>query len=185
MVVLTSLWLPILLSAVAIFFASWVLNAALPWHRPDWTGVPNEEPLLAALRGANLSPGQYVFPRAMTSEGMKEEGAAERLKEGPVGFVTMYAGPVNMGKALSFHFLYNVAVLFAVAYVASRTVSAGADYLAVFRIVGTVGFLAFSAAEIPHSVWFGRRWMSTWKYVIDGLIYGLLAAGFFGWLWPA
>jgi hypothetical protein len=29
-----------------------------------------------------------------------------------------------------------------------------------------------------------QPWSMTFKEVIDGLVYGLLTAGTFGWLWP-
>lgn len=185
MVSLASLWLPILLAAVIVFFASFVMNGVLTYHRSDYPSIPNEGPLLEAIRALNLTPGQYIFPRAFSSEGMKEEGAAEQLERGPVGVLLMRpSGPLNMGKTLGLWFLYVVGVLFVTAYVASRTLAPGADYLAVFRVVGTVGFLAFSADEIPQAIWQARSWSSVWKFVFDGLVYGALAAGVFGWLWP-
>jgi hypothetical protein len=33
-------------------------------------------------------------------------------------------------------------------------------------------------------IWKGYPWGFVLKEVIDGLIYGLLMAGTFGWLWP-
>jgi len=30
----------------------------------------------------------------------------------------------------------------------------------------------------------GQTWSSTINELIDGLVYGLLTAGTFGWLWP-
>jgi hypothetical protein len=35
-----------------------------------------------------------------------------------------------------------------------------------------------------NAIWFGYRWSATAKDVVDGMIYGLLTAGVFGWLWP-
>jgi hypothetical protein len=34
------------------------------------------------------------------------------------------------------------------------------------------------------SIWYSRAWINTIKSTIDGLIYALLTAGTFGWLWP-
>ncbi len=181
MVGLTALWLPIVLGTVIAYLASFVMNAVLTHHISDWPGIPN-----AGIRVLNLGPGQYVFPEAMTREGMKQEGAAEKIREGPVGYLVIARpGFPHMPKLLTYQFLYMLAVTFAVAYVASRTLDPGAEYLAVFRIVGTVAFLAYSAAEIPQAIWFARPWSASWKYVFDGLVYGLLTAGVFGWLWPA
>ena len=60
----------------------------------------------------------------------------------------------------------------------------GADYLDVFRVVGVAGFLAYAAGQVPAAIWMGKPWSVTWKEVLDGLIYGLVTAGVFGWLWP-
>jgi hypothetical protein len=70
------------------------------------------------------------------------------------------------------------------AYLTGRTTGPGAEYLAVFRVAGATSFMAYSIAHISNSIWHGRSWMLTIKYVFDGLIYGLLTAGAFAWLWP-
>jgi len=44
--------------------------------------------------------------------------------------------------------------------------------------------LAYGFGSIPESIWFGRPWGNQLKTLIDGLCYGLLTAGVFGWLWP-
>jgi hypothetical protein len=89
-----------------------------------------------------------------------------------------------MGKSLLFYFLFCLGVSFMVAYVGYAAIPAGVEYLHVFRVLGTVAFLAYAAAEIPTAIWFGHTWGSVWKSVIDGLVYGLLTGGVFGWLWP-
>jgi hypothetical protein len=33
-------------------------------------------------------------------------------------------------------------------------------------------------------VWKQKPWSMTFKHVFDGLVYALLTAGVFGWLWP-
>ncbi len=71
-----------------------------------------------------------------------------------------------------------------VADVAGRVFGAGANYLQVFRIAGTAAFLAYAGAEPVRSIWRGRNWSSSVKMTIDGLVFALLTAGVFGWLWP-
>jgi hypothetical protein len=53
------------------------------------------------------------------------------------------------------------------------------------RIAGTVAFAGYSLAYVPVSIWYSRKWSTTFKNIFDGLIYGLLTGGTFGWLWPA
>jgi len=47
---LYTLWLPILLSSVFVFVASSVIHMLLPWHKGDYSSVPNEERVMDALR---------------------------------------------------------------------------------------------------------------------------------------
>jgi hypothetical protein len=44
--------------------------------------------------------------------------------------------------------------------------------------------MAYGLGSLSNSVWKGQPWSMTAKEVIDGLVYGLLTAGTFGWLWP-
>lgn len=180
---IVALWLPILLSAVIVFVAAFVTWTVLPHHRSDWVSIPKEETLLVALRGLELGRGQYVFPRAATAEGAKEEGAKEKLAAGPVGSLIIAEAP-NMKRSLIQYFLFCLFVAFMIGYIGHAAIPASAGYLHVFRVLGTVGFLAFSSAEIPAAIWYGRTWSSVWKSVIDGLVFGLLCGGVFGWLWP-
>jgi hypothetical protein len=54
----------------------------------------------------------------------------------------------------------------------------------VFRVTGTVAILSYCLGGIPGTIWFGHSWRSQIMYIIDGVVYGLITAGFFGWLWP-
>ena len=33
------------------------------------------------------------------------------------------------------------------------------------------------------SIWKGQGWKITAKFIFDGVVYGLVTAGVFGWLW--
>jgi hypothetical protein len=44
--------------------------------------------------------------------------------------------------------------------------------------------MAYILASVPESIWFGRPWRNFGMQVIDGIAYGLVTAGIFGWLWP-
>ncbi len=184
MVLLTALWLPILLSAVIVFVASSLMHMLLTYHQSDYRQLPDEDKTLAALRPANLKPGQYVFPFCNHKD-MKSPAAIERYKQGPVGFMTiMPSGPPAMPKFLIQWFVYCLVVGFVVAYLTGRTVPFGAHYLAVFRVAGTAAFLVYGLGHLSNGIWKGQNWSATIKEVIDGLVYGLLTAGTFGWLWP-
>lgn len=186
MSILGALWLPILLSAVFVFVLSSILHMALKYHSSDYKRLPNEDAVRAAFRGASVEPDQYVIPWCAD---MKDMGSPEMLKkysEGPVAVVRVRpSGPPSMGPTLLRWFLFTLMISLFVAYIAAHAIPPGAQYLHVFRVVGAVAFLAYGAGLIPESIWMGKPWSVAAKEVFDGLLYGLVTAGTFGWLWPA
>lgn len=184
MVPLSALWLPILLSAVIVFVASSIMHTVLTYHRSDYAQLPEEDKLLAALRPANLKRGLYVFPYCQPKD-MKTPAAIEKYRQGPVGFMTIFPNqPPVLAKFLVQWFLYCLLISFFVAYLAAHTVAAHVHYLAVFRVVGTAAFLAYGIGVLSNGIWKGQPWSNVIKEAFDGLVYALLTAGAFGWLWP-
>lgn len=179
-----SLWLPILLSALAVFILSAVVHMALPWHKSDFQKLPDEDKVRDALRPFNVPPGDYMVPMCDGGNYNSPEFKA-KLEAGPNWVVTaMPKGCTSMGPTFLQWFVYLVIVNVFVAYVASRSLAVGTDYLGVFRIVGAVAFLAYAAAQWPQSIWMRRKWSTTVKMTVDGLLYALATAGTFAWLWP-
>ena len=184
MVSLSALWLPILLSAVIVFLASSVMHMLLRYHASDYHQLPDENQILATLRNASLQPSLYIFPYILPKE-MKSPAAIEKYKQGPVGRLTIIpSGAPAMPKYLVQWFLYCLIVGFFVAYLTGHTVAPGSNYLVVFRVAGSAAFLAYGLGHLSDGIWKGETWSATIKELIDGLVYGLLTAGTFGWLWP-
>ena len=185
MVSITALWLPILLSAVIVFVASSIMHMVLPYHKSDYRKLPDEDRVVDALRAAGVTPGPaYHFPHS-THQEMKSPEVVEKFKRGPIGLLTVIpSGAPAMGKYLGQWFAYCVVVGIVVACVAGRTLAPGTPYPAVFHVVGIAGFLAYGLGHVQDSIWKGQTWGVTAKHVFDGLIYALLTAGTFGWLWP-
>jgi len=177
MVTLTSLWMPILLGTAVSFAAGALLHMFVKHHRGDFKALPNEDAGLQALSSLQLTPGDYFIPHPGSS---RTQGGA------PITalMTVLRPGGMQLGSALVQWVLYQLLVTLLCAYVASRTLPFAAPYLNVFRVVGTVGFMAYSMAYMHESIWWQRSWAITIKYMIDGLIYALLTAGVFGWLWP-
>ena len=185
MVDLTSLVVPILVSAVIVFVASSVIHMVLPYHKSDFSAVPKQDDVQAALRPFNIAPGDYFLPRPASMGDMKSPEHQEKLKKGPVIVMTvMPNGQGSMGRQLGMWFAYSVVVSFFSAYIAGRALANGANYLHVFRFVGSTAFLSYSMALVQHSIWYHKKWSTTLKSVFDGLVYACLTAGTFGWLWP-
>ncbi len=185
MVGLSALWLPILLSSVLVFVLSSVIHTVLPWHKSDYPKLPNEDRVMDALRPLAIPPGDYMMPRPSSRQEMRTPQFVEKFKRGPVVMLTVFpGGSMSMGKNLVMWFLYSVVVGCFAAYLAGRALPAGAAYLQVFRFAGVTAFVAYSVALWQMSIWYHRSWLTTIKATVDGLIYALLTAGTFGWLWP-
>lgn len=185
MVPIMSLWLPILLSAVFVFIASSILHMVLSYHFKDFNKVPNEDKVMDALRGFDIPPGEYILPYAGSRRVFNSPEYRERMKKGPGVVMTMWeSGQTGMAKSLIQWFVYSLIVGVFAAYVAGRALGAGAEYLAVFRFAGVTAFACYTVAHWQDTVWYKRSWGRTFRGAIDGLVYGLLTAGTFGWLWP-
>ena len=185
MVTLGMLWLPIVISAVVVFFASFVMWMVLPFHKADWKRLPDEAGLAEAIRKQKVGPGQYATPFCGDAKAMKDPVFLKKMEEGPIATLILKpAGPPRMGGALVQSFIYNILVAVVVAYLAGRTLGVGTHYLQVFRVVGTATTLAYAGALFYPSIWMGKPWAVTIRDAVDGLVYGLLTAGVFGWLWP-
>lgn len=182
---LPELWLPILLSAALVFVVSSFIHMALPWHKGDYPSVPHQDRVREALRPFSIPPGDYMIPRAASMEEYRSPEFARKLEEGPVAILTVLpSGATSMTRNLVGWFVYAVVVSLFAAYVTSRALGPGADYLAVFRFAGTTAFIGYALALWQMSIWYRRGWVLTAKATVDGFLYAMLTAGVFGWLWP-
>ena len=187
MVPLSSLWLPILLSAVAVFIVSSIVHMVLPYHRSDFAGLPNEDEVVDALRRGNPAPREYMFPHS--SEGMaamKNPAFIAKFERGPIGTMILTPGrKPTMGKQLALWFVFTLVVSWFAAYIASRALAPGADDVEVTRFIMTASFLGYVMAAWPSSIWYGRPVSTNVKNTFDGLLYSLATAAVFCVLWPA
>jgi hypothetical protein len=182
---LMMLWPPVLLSAVIVFIISSVIHMMLPWHKNDYPKMLNEDKVMDTLRPLDIPPGDYMLPRASGREEMRSPEFKEKIKKGPVMMLTVGPnGQSSMAMSLLLWFLYLAVVAFFTAYVAGRTLPINSDFYLVFRLTGVTAFLGYSAALWQMSIWYRRAWSTTIKATVDGLIYALLTAVTFGWLWP-
>ena len=184
MVSVTSLWLPILLSAVFVFVVSSVIHMFLTYHKNDFKKLPDEDKVMGALREFKLPQGEYFFPYAQTMKEMEAPEYVEKLNNGPVAMMTvMENGQRSMVKDLVMWFFYSLIVSIFAAYIASRAPAPGAHYLEVFRFAGATAFSGYALALMQNSIWYKRSWATTLRSMFDGFIYALVTAGTFGWLW--
>jgi hypothetical protein len=93
-------------------------------------------------------------------------------------------GAMKIGPFLGKWIVYTLIVSLLAGYMAKITLTAEADFLSVFRVVGTAAWLAYAWAEPADSIWKGKPWGITLRALVDGLVYALLTAAAFAWLWP-
>lgn len=179
------LWMPMLLSAVAVFIVSSLIHMFFGYHKNDFAEAPNQDALADAIRPFNIPPGDYMIPRPAD---MKEMGSPEfkaKAERGPkLIFTVLPNGVTPMGPTLGLWFVYSLVISAFAGYVASRALGPGANYLHVFRFVGAAAFLGYAGALWQATIWYGKSLGTTVRGTIDGLIYACLTAGMFGWLWP-
>jgi hypothetical protein len=183
---LTSLWLPVLVSAVVVFIASSVIHMVLTYHRTDFNKLPAEAEVADALRRFNLPSGDYVLPHCSGPAEMKTPEFQERWKKGPRLIVTVWGdSSMAMGGQLFKWFVFCAVISLFAAYMASRALPAGAEYLRVSQIASTTAFLGYAMSNWSGVIWYRRSVVTALKGSVDGVIYGLLTGGVFGWLWPS
>jgi hypothetical protein len=186
MLSLSQLWLPILASAIAIFVASSLIHMVFKWHASDYNRLPNEEEVRAALRPVARAPGLYIAPHAMDSNEVKKPEVARKFTEGPVALIAIRApGPPAMGKPLGLWFLLGLFVSAIGAYLASKMLVPGANFLAVCRPMAAIVFMSYAVGNIASGIWFAKTWTVVAKDLVDAAIYAAVAACAFATLWPA
>jgi len=185
MTVLLSLWLPILLSAVAVFVVSSLIHMLLGYHAADWKRVPEEDAVQDALRTFTIPPGDYMLPWPTSAAHGQSDEFKAKVNKGPVLLMTTWpAGPQSMAWSLGLWFVYAIVVSKVAALVAGTTIPPGADGHLVFHTVALVAFAGYALALAQHSIWYHRRWRTTLVSMFDGAVYALITAGVFAWLWP-
>lgn len=180
---LIDLWLPILLSTVGVFVVSSLIWAVIGWHNSDWKKLPNEEGVRDALKG--VPHGQYSLPHAASNKAKQDPEWLARVKEGPTAMVTVWDGdPTKMGKQLVQWFIYILVISVLLGFVSSKILHQGESFGMVFHSVLITGTMTYAGAHAMGAIWFAHSWGRTLKDIIDGVIYALVTAAIFGWLWP-
>lgn len=180
---LTALWFPILLSAVLVFFAAFIMWTVLPHHRTDWSPLPDQDGIMADLRERGVEPGMYSFPFHADRE---SEEYREKVRKGPVGLMLIGRPEkrLSMGTALAQTFVYYLVLGVFIAYLAWHALEPGAEYEWIFRVVGTAALLAHAGTLPVRAIHYGFDWSQVGKESLDGLVYALLTAGSFAGFWP-
>lgn len=183
MVGLSELWMPIFLSGVLVFVASSIIWMALPIHTPDIKSLDDEESFDKAIGPMDIQPGLYMFPGCHGKD-LKSDEFKARWMAGPWGMLTVRSKPPNFGMNLLKCFISYIVIAAMCGYLAGIGLAPGAEYMDVFRVVGTAGILGFCMGSFAGDFFLGKPTRFIITSFIDGVIFAMITAGVFAWLWP-
>ena len=179
-----SLLLPIVVSAVAVFVLTLVLHMT-PWHKSDYLRLPDEDGVMQALRAFNIPPNDYTVPHPGSGDYMKSPEYDAKRAAGPVMNLTVVpSGPWKIGQMMGLWFLFTLVVSASVACVVGTVVPPGGGAHAVFHYVAFITFLTYAMGAVPLSIWYHRKWSTTFKTAVDSLLYALATGWIFSMMWP-
>ena len=174
MVGLGDLWLPILVSAVLVFIVSAIIHMVLKYHNTDYSRLPNEDAVRAAIRAGKPAPAQYVIPYCSEMKDMEKPEMKQKYTEGPVAVITVLPHRHSEhgqepGPVVRVHLLWSL----------SSSPTWRSHSLARERPTsrcsarsGRSGSWPMALGQVPNSIWWGKPWKKTVKNMLDGFVYG-------------
>ena len=180
---LLPLWLPILLSAAAVWIVATIFGMPFLHHKNDFIGLAGEDVFMDSIRKSSIKPGNYLFPDFRTRDAMESEKVKKALEQGPVGHLSLWQPPLSMGGKLAGTFIVYLVVSTVIAYHATIVLPRPAAFARVFQVVGTAGVLAYSFAFIPNAIWFGAYKRTIVAGILDGIVFGVVTGAIFAWRW--
>jgi hypothetical protein len=185
MIPIIQLWLPILVSSVAVFIASGFVHMVLKWHKADDLKLPNEDEVAAALRRSGAAPGQYVIPHCPNMKVLQTQDMQKKFAEGPVAYIKLRpVGVPNMGRSLGQWFALTLLISLLAGIVTGTALPIGAVRCSAFTMAGLVAFAAYGCGSISGAIWKGQTWVSVYHDLLDAAIYGAVTGACFARLWP-
>lgn len=182
-----ALWLPIILSAVAVFIASALAWMLVGHHSKDHQGLgeERERKLIEALKSINIAPGVYGFPdmhKAMSRD--EQRKMFDTMFQNPVGLLRVWRHP-NMGVNMFMSFVIYLVASTLIAYLGWAAFGhAKVEFTKIFQVLGTAGVLTYTIASLPGDVWFQNSKRAMVLNVLDGVVFGLITGAIFAWRWP-
>jgi hypothetical protein len=197
---LLPLWLPILLSAAAVWIFSILAWVALPHHKYDFIRLPDppdagnktgagEDAFMTYLRATAIKPGNYTFPDARGRAAMNSENVQKAWQEGPVGHLSVWKTPLTMGDKLIATFAVFLLATTLIAYLTRLALPSppgptAPPFAQVFQFATIAGILAYCFSFIPNAVWWGSYKRTIAANIIDGVAYAVITGAIFAWRWP-
>ncbi|HEY4216459.1 MAG TPA: hypothetical protein VGM67_04945 [Gemmatimonadaceae bacterium] len=181
---ITSLVLPMLAAAVAVFVLSMIVQAVMPWHKTDFGNVPDDDVFLNAIRQLDIPPGDYTVPSPRLPNGERNPDFVEKWAKGPSVTMTVIPPSDSMVRYMAQWFAFTLLVAVIAGWVTGTIVRPGGSDHAIFHYGAIITFLSYSLGAWPLSIWYHRRWSTAFKSAFDALLYGVATGLVFVWLWP-
>jgi hypothetical protein len=177
------LWLPILLTGIATHVASFIAWMVLPHHKPEWKKLPVEDDLLDFLDEHHVPAEQFLFPFCDDPKQMGSPEFVEKMNTRCRGYLVLWPQPPSMGKSIGLTLGYFFVAAFLIGYIASIAFMPGeVNKMQVFALTFTAGILCHALSPFPAAFWFPQK---VAMQVADGVVFALITAALFTWLWPA
>lgn len=185
---LTQLWLPIVLSTLAVWVLAALFWTVSPHHGKDRDKIANEGAFIDAIRPLGLKPGSYQFPMCASHKDAQRPEFQALWKEGLSGTLVLFGSPLNMGAKMLASLAVYLAVSVTVAYLAwvalPHAFPERAGFARVMQVTGTAATLGYTFGMLPQGIWFGSKLRAMVTCFADGVVYGLVTGAIFAWLWP-
>jgi len=172
-----------IVAGVVVFLWGIVGHMLLPLGRTGLKMLPNEEPVLSAMRRSIPEPGLYLFPGMDMSKApsQAEQKAWEaKYSSGPVGLLVYrpHGGKPLSLKLFGIELLSNIAACWVAAMILTRIAGGFGARVWAVTLMGLFGWLAIS---ISYWNWYGFPGSYTMAEGIDQVVgaffAGLVLAG--------
>jgi hypothetical protein len=145
-----------IVGGVVIFVWGAVSHMLLPLGEAGIKAIPNEEPVLAALRENIKEPAVYLFPGSDPS-GEATAEFMQKWERGPSGFLVCHPEglPGMSVRLLGIELLTNIAAALIAAFLISRSLGSLTSFFSRFFFVFVIGFVPFFSVDASYWNWYG------------------------------
>lgn len=174
-----------LIAGVLIFIWSSIAHIALPTGELGIKSLPNEAPVVAALKGNISEPGFYFYPGGDMKHMTSEQRAAweKKLNAGPHGLVLYHPGGAEAmsPKQLTMELLSDLLIGMILAGTLWAAAVRVQSFFGRVQLVTLLGALPIIATDFSHWNWFGFPIEYLVAQVIDQVVAAFNAGVFLAW----
>ena len=145
-----------LLAGIAVYTWETVAHVVLPLGATGVQALPDEDPVIEAMRAAIPEPGLYLIPgidMAASPTEAELEAWQARYEAGPMAFLVYRpdGGQAMSPAQLGIQFAIDLLAALVAALVLRRTTG---SYLGRATLVGLIGVFSWLVGDVPHWNWY-------------------------------